>query len=224
MRSSFLAAVAACCLLVGNAHATVVIKSLGTSAPPSKLSTYALTAFAADPTADGTSVTSAPGPSGNNIDFAPALTKVTIGDGWATWSNGYTSSVYTCLDCTTATITLPAQTRAFYLYAEPEEFATFNITVTTDSGATLTEPVAGQAGAVGFGISGDAGESLMTVTVAIPAGADGFAIGEFGINVGPAILPPPLQPIPTVSPWALLALALLVLGLGIHGLRTRRTV
>lgn len=217
MRLAYLAGIVACCALMGNAQATVQINSLGTAAPPAQLGLYAVTAFPADPTANGTAVSSAPGPGGHNPSFSPNLTKQTIGMGWATWSNGYVGAVYTCIGCTTATVTLPGKTRAFYLYAEPEAFATYNITVTTDSGATLTKAVAGQAGAAGYGIYTDAGEAIVTVTVDIPGGAGGFAIGEFGIYAGDALF----APIPTLSPWALLLLALLLLGCGAYVQRSR---
>ena len=73
-----------------------------------------------------------------------------IGNGWATWSHGYTGDVYYNNGDNNITMTMPAGTGAFYFYAEPDPFETFSITATADDG-TITIPVTGSAGANGFG-------------------------------------------------------------------------
>lgn len=56
------------------------------------------------------------GPTGQ-VGFSSALFHTLIGSGWNTWSNGYTGDVCTTGGLTHTTITLPADTGAFYFYA-----------------------------------------------------------------------------------------------------------
>src|SRR5205823_12856005 len=109
--------------------------------------------------------------------------------GWATWSNGYTGDVYACIatettPCTTLTITLPANTVAFYFYVEPNNFATFTVTATLADGTTSGPvSVAGNSGATYFGFYTTSLSSPITsVMITVDAGAGGFAVGEFGID------------------------------------------
>jgi hypothetical protein len=184
LATAVLATIVALTIGVGTARAAVTFDgSPGTGAPPATLGPYTMTQFANDPVAVGSTVSSAPAPVGS-VGFSPSLTNAEIGNGWATWSHGYTGDVYHNVfagDTDTVTMTLPAGTVAFYFYAEPLVFATFDITATTDSGAT-SGPVAveGQAGAKYFGFYATGGDSIATITVTSP-GAGGFAVGEFGI-------------------------------------------
>src|SRR5580704_9013170 len=186
LRNAYLAVVLVWFAFIGSAQATIHIVSLGTGAPPPTVGGFAMSAFAADPVADGTMVSTGPGPGGHNLSFNPSVTKFTVPGSWNNWSNGYASTVYANLNGTTETVTLPGQTRAFYLYAEGNDFATVNITVTSNSGATLTQSVTTPDGAEGFGIFTDGDDSITTVSIDAPAttGEGGFAIGEFGIFVG----------------------------------------
>ena len=79
-------------------------------------------AFGTDSQPTGQPVRGVTGPSGE-ISFSPELNHATVGAGWQTWSNGYTGDVYSTSG-QTVTVTLPGGTRAFYLYAEPQQFAT----------------------------------------------------------------------------------------------------
>lgn len=171
-----------------------------------------MTAFAADPVADGTTVSTAPGPGGRNLSFNPSLVKLTVPGTWNNWSNGYTSTVY-AVDGTTVTVSLPGLTRAFYLYSEANDFETIDITVTSNSGASLTQTVTTPDGAEGFGIFTDGDDTIATITVAAPSAGDGFAIGEFGIFSGAGIA---AAAVPTLNPATLLLLALLLLGCGVY--------
>ena len=139
-----------------------------------------MTPFGADAQATGASVSGVTGPTGA-LQFSPSLEHCLIGGCWATWSNGYSGDVYaTTTD--SITITLPAGAQAFYFYAEPDQFATFSISATTDSGATSGAiPVAGQGGAEYFGFYSTSSSALKTITVSA-TDPDGFAIGEFGIS------------------------------------------
>ena len=152
----------------------------GTSAPPSTLGSYSMRSFAPDTQAVGEDVDSVTGPTGS-VTFSPSLEHDQVGDGWATWSNGYTGDVYST-GSDTVTLTLPAGAKAFYFYAEPDQFMTFSMKATSTDGTTSGPiAVAGQAGAQYFGFYSTGAGSLktITVTVGVPAG---FAVGEFGIS------------------------------------------
>lgn len=220
MRNAYLAVAVVCFAFIGTAQATIHVVSLGTNAPPPKLGGFSVTPFAADPVADGTVVSTGPGPNGHNLSFNPSMAKYTAQGSWNNWSNGYAGTVY-FEDGTTETVTLPGLTRAFYLYSEGNDFATINITVTSDSGATLTQSVTTPNGAEGFGIFTDAEDTIATVTIDAPTAAAGFAIGEFGIFVGAGVGPP--VAVPTLSQSTLLLLALLLLGCGVYVQRRRNS-
>jgi hypothetical protein len=157
----------------------------GTSAPPPTLGSYQMTPFPADTQAVGATVSSVVGPTGN-LGFSAGLRHCLTPnpDGcWQTWSNGYSGDVYAS-SSQSLTMTLPSSTKAFYFYAEPEQFMTFSITATSDDGTTSgAVPVGGQGGAEYFGFyaTGSATISTITVTGADP---DGFAVGEFGVSDG----------------------------------------
>jgi hypothetical protein len=152
----------------------------GTSAPPSTLGSYSMTPFSADSQAVGQDVSGVKGPNGS-VGFSPSLEHDQVGNGWATWSNGYTGDVYST-ESDTVALTLPAGTKAFYFYAEPDQFMTFSMTATSTDG-TSSGPiqVAGQAGAQYFGFYSADASSLKTITVT-SGDPDGFAVGEFGVS------------------------------------------
>lgn len=152
----------------------------GTGAPPTTLGSYTVAPFAADSRPVGTDVSSVAAPSGS-LGLAPSLEHDQVGDGWATWSNGYTGDVYST-QTDSVTLTLPASTKAFYFYAEPDQFQTFTITATNSDGTSSGAiPVAGQGGAQYFGFYSTDSSSLTSITVT-SADPDGFAVGEFGIS------------------------------------------
>lgn len=155
----------------------------GTSAPPSTLGPYSMRPFAPDTQAVGESVSSVAGPTGA-LEFSPSLKHCLTPNPegcWQTWSNGYSGDVY-ATSSGSITLTLPSSARAFYFYAEPEQFMTFSMTATSNDGTTSGPiPVAGFAGAEYFGFYATGTASLKTITV---SGGDpnGFAIGEFGVS------------------------------------------
>jgi hypothetical protein len=200
----------------GQVKADIVIVDLGTAAPPTTLGGNAMTPFGPDPQPIFTQVASA-------ISLAPAATvnftnetqeHVTIGSGWATWSNGYTGDVYANAyagpDFNTIAMSLGTPAKAFYFYAEPNAFSTFNITVTDQNGGTYTAAVNGFAGANGFGLYGINGQQVASVTVTADPNAGGFAVGEFGIAN------------PTPEPASLTLLGLGAAGLGGYLWRRRK--
>jgi hypothetical protein len=102
-----------------------------------------MTPFGNDGRADGT-VSDVPDPAGT-IGFSPSLSHRQVPGSWATWSHGYTSDVY-FTGGPQITITLPAGTKAFYFYAEPEQFAVFSVQATAQDGTTPGRSVQGEAG------------------------------------------------------------------------------
>ena len=181
------------------ANAAIVFTNLGTGAPPSTLGGYSMTMFspsaqAAIPDSYGTPIYVIPGgPSGSTITVAPGVYKATATISWnSSWSHGYTGPMYYSGSVTQATLTLPAGTKAFFLYTQSNYYGTYNMTVSTNSGAT-SGPVAvnmGQLpptdGATGFAFHATAGETISSVTITGPGDGSGFAFGEFGINGGVA--------------------------------------
>ncbi len=173
-------------VLVLPMQAAIHFQNLGTAAPPGSVGGVTVRAFdrgvqAAIP--DFTGITNIPGaPMPGGLLSSNTLDKRTIGSGWATWSHGYTGPVY-FNSPNTVTLTLPPGATAFYFYAEPNVFSTFNITATTDSGATSGAiGVSGSSGATGFAFYTDGVDRIATVTIAADPAAGGFAIGEFGIG------------------------------------------
>jgi hypothetical protein len=161
--------------------------SPGTAAPPATLGPYTMTPFGDDARPEFGTVSDVPDPAGT-IGFSPALSHRQVPGSWATWSHGYTSDVY-ATGGTQITISLPAGTKAFYFYAEPQQFAVFSVQATAQDGTTSGPiPVQGQAGAQYFGFYGTGSATLASITVTT-ADPTGFAVGEFGINpaAGPVI-------------------------------------
>jgi len=128
-----------------------------------------------------------------------------IGDGWATWSGGYTGQVLADYSSTSVTYTLGAGVTGFGFFAEPDEFDTFDITLTTADGS-LTQAVQGDAGAEFFGWTGS-GITSFTVS-----SSDDFAVGDFYDTTAPLSVPEPAM-------WAMMLAG--IAGLG-AALRRRR--
>lgn len=182
MSRIFLSAALIALFSAGVANAAIIGVAGGTGAPSTTLGAYTMTPFADDARAtfvDVTTVAAPNPPVGGFIGFSIPLSHREIGDGWATWSHGYTGDVYFTKGALSVTLTLPADTGAFYLYAEPNPFQTFSIKATSASGTSVTQSVDGFAGAKYFGFhSTDPFDAI--VSIEVKSSAD-FAIGEFGI-------------------------------------------
>ena len=176
-------------------HAAIVFTNLGSSAPPSSIGGYPLTPFDLAPQAalaEYSVISLIPGsPVPGSLGTSPAVTKYTAGVSWASsWSHGYTGPIYYSGGPDQVVLTLPAGSKAFYFYAQPNYYGTYSMTVTTnDGGSSGPIPVSTgyfdpSQGAGGFAFHADAGETITTVTISSP-GTGGFAFGEFGINAGP---------------------------------------
>lgn len=201
-------ALASIILLYSTAAAQPALLELNTAAPPAKLGIFDMVPFASDATPIGNSSLSVPVPLGStpvgNVGFSTELFHYKANSAplaWATWSNGFNGHVYH-YDLTAVsepaqtdsiTLTLPASTKAFYFYVEPEFFGPFDFQIsatTADGGSNMipAQLINGQGNAKGYGfyVADAAAPSLTTVSI---AGTDtwpgGFAIGQFAINGTP---------------------------------------
>lgn len=160
--------------------------SVGTGAPPSTLGGYPMTAFQVDSRGIGATVSSVADPAGT-VSFSPSLRHYRVGNGWATWSHGYTGSVYFSGEAAagqdpTIELTLPTGTKAFAFYAEPNAFSSFSVEAIASDG-TSSEPanIHGKSGARYFGFYGSSGQTLTSITITA-SDPRGFAVGEFSIS------------------------------------------
>jgi hypothetical protein len=153
----------------------------GTGAPPSTLGGFTMIGFPDDPRDTFLTVFDVPSPMGGDVGFPAGVSHREVGDGWATWSHGYTGDVYFTNGLPSLTITLPVGTSAFYFYVEPEVFSTFTVTAIANGFAGTSTSVNGLGGAQYFGVYGTGGSTISSIVVSAPADANGFAVGEFGI-------------------------------------------
>ncbi len=182
------------------ANAAIVFQNLGTSAPPANVGGFAMTPFnqaqqAALPDSYEISVPFIPGsPVPGNLVVNPLTYKATAGTTWWAfesnpWGHNYLGPVFFTYE-ESATLTLPANAKAFYFYVQPNSGGTWNVTATTNSGATSGPvPVTSwfsEGAANGFAFYSTAGETITSITVTGQSGTAGLAFGEFGINGGPA--------------------------------------
>lgn len=197
---------------------TIVFTDLGTTAPPASVGGVAVTPFSQAPQAaitDLTMVTSIPG-GASAVAVSPSAQKRTVPGTWSTWSHGYTGAVY-YVTSTTATLTLPANTTAFYLYAEPN-LGNLTVSATANGGVTGGPfTVNSVSGAHGFAFSTTtSGEAITSITVT--QGATDFAIGEFGMATAAAA---GTAAVPALSTIGLLAFAAALASAGVFFLTTR---
>jgi len=155
----------------------------GTGAPGPTLGPYGMISFPDDTRDNYSTVSSVDSPLGGTVDFSIDMSLREIGSGWATWSHGYTGDVYFTDGATDVTMTLPAGTLAFYLYAEPDPFEVWTITATSQDGTVVSQDVDGLGGAAYYGFYADGGDLITTITIECD---EDFAVGEFGIAAVPA--------------------------------------
>ena len=130
-------------------------------------------------------------PAGGSVSFSPSLNHDIVGVTWSTWSNGYTGDVYDTMGDSPVVLSMPINTDAFYLYAEPKGPGTFLLTASAQDGTTASAHIVGDSGAKYFGFYGTVGDTIKSITVSASTSAGGFAVGEFGISSGALPVPEP---------------------------------
>jgi hypothetical protein len=148
---------------------------------------YPLDLTDADPSGVFADVTTVPGtPDCGPITFSIPMSHRKIGLGWATWSAGspatWDTSVYYTNGALSVTIGLPALTKGFAFFAEPNPFGLWEITATDQDGTPHVQTIEGFAGAAGFSFYGTGATTLSSVTVSSTVD---FAVGEFYITCVP---------------------------------------
>jgi len=153
-----------------------------TGPPPSQLGLYYAQGFEEDPRPLYEDVFEVPSGCGGEVLFDLPMSHRRIGEGWATWSHGYTGDVYFTNGLPAVALTMPADTDAFYFYAEPASFSPFYFEAIANDGTSsgLIE-VEGAAGAKYFGFYATGCSTIAYITVATDPAAGGFAVGEFGV-------------------------------------------
>ena len=152
----------------------------GTGPPPDTLCGCPMTPFPDDPRPTLQDVTDVPSPCPipDDIGFSIPMSHRKIGDGWVSWSHGYTGDVYYTNGVTEVTITLPPASHEFYFYVEPNPYGlhTFKLTA---NGIFVSEEFTAE-GSSGAAYAGVCGSGLDTIKIECTSGVD-FAIGELGI-------------------------------------------
>ncbi|MFI4917466.1 MAG: GC-type dockerin domain-anchored protein [Phycisphaerales bacterium JB060] len=177
------AASAAVMIAAAATQAQVSGTNLGTAAPPSSLDGYSMSA-GSDGRATFSDVTSANVGGGRTVDFSTSMSLRRIGDGWATWSHGYTGPVYFTPNDRMTMRFDSGEVGAFIVYVEPNQFGEFSFEITgrdaSGSSVAYNANIVGDAGAMGFGFSAPAGGHITSVRVLNTDGnSGGFAVGEF---------------------------------------------
>lgn len=171
----------------------------GTGSPAATLGPYTMTPVVDNRSANTiTGTTFVVSPISGTITFSPGAYIYKTGAPLS-WANGYTGKIYFLPNSNVAPppagpiqVSLPPNTKAFYLYASPAN-GTYNVTVSARNGylppieQVFPVTAAGTAYARYFGFYiNQPGFSITTITITAPdAGALGAAIGQFGIYQEP---------------------------------------
>jgi hypothetical protein len=149
----------------------------GTGAPPSKLDGVSMHKFGKD-SRGAVSVGSVSGPTGA-VAFSRKVSHRVVGQSWRTWSHHYSGDVY-FVRKNSVTLHLPAKTKAFYVYVEPNSFKPATVTAKSGGAGSGGVTVEGNSGAKFFGFVAKGKGHLKSVKIGV-SDHKGFAIGEFGI-------------------------------------------
>ena len=182
--ASFLGTMLLICLVAlspSAARAGIFGEARGTDAPEATLGGYTMTTFPDDPrpTIPNPYVTSVDSPLGGTVDFGSDMWHFTISpQGWSNWSHGYTGDVYWTATNSSVKLTLPAQTGAFYFYAQPKT-GSGEVAITASSNNTeVIQDVQSDGGAAYFGFYADGTDTISSIMI---TSSIDFAVGEFGI-------------------------------------------
>jgi hypothetical protein len=179
-----------------------MVTTPGTLAPPATLGGYDMFAFPIDSRPesgppDYIQTNYAPFWESATLDFSEDVDIKRTPGSWATWSHGYSGTVYAAdFFVTEITLTFPTDMKAFYMYVQPNLFSVFEFEFVSD-GAGETLMIDGNGGARYVGVyTDDPLGSLGSLTITQVDGlADGFAFGEFGSNIPgqSSVIPEPAQ-------------------------------
>jgi hypothetical protein len=110
------------------------------------------------------------------VDFSIPVMHLSVHFGG--WSHGYTGDVYWTKLAHSIELTLPAQTGAFYFYAQPKK-GRGNVAITASSnGTSFSQDVESDGGASYFGFYADGTDAISSIII---TSSIDFAVGEFGI-------------------------------------------
>ncbi len=164
-------------LLPSVARADIFGSAGGTAAPAATLGPYTMTPFPDDTRNLGDYVTLVNSPLGGTVDFSPEVMHLDIPTG-PNWSHGYTGDVYWTATNSLLELTLPAQTGAFYFYAQPGP-GSGTVTITASSNGTeVNQDVESDGGASYFGFYADGTDTISSIII---TSSTDFIVGEFGI-------------------------------------------
>jgi hypothetical protein len=178
--ASFLGTMLLICLIAlspSAAQADILGYKGDTAAPAATLGPYTMSSFPDDTRQLSWDVTSVDSPLGGSVDFSiPLMHLISVHFGG--WSHGYTGDVYWTKLAYSIELTLPAQTGAFYFYAQPK-MGSGNVAITASSnGTTFSQNVQSDGGALYFGFYANGTDTLSSIII---TSSIDFAIGEFGI-------------------------------------------
>jgi hypothetical protein len=178
--ASFLGTMLLICLVVlppCAARADIIGEDRGEVAPAATLGGYTMTPFPADPNPISWDVQSVVSPLGGTVDFdikLMHLTSVHFGG----WSHGYTGDVYWTKLANSVELKLPAQTGAFYFYAQPKTGSGTVAITASSNGTTFSQDVESDGGAAYFGFYVEGTDAISSIVI---TSSIDFAVGEFGI-------------------------------------------
>ena len=192
---AMIASLGALSLAPAAADAAVVFDgSPGTGEPPATLGGYVMVPIE-ETRANATLVSNAPLPNGTAAFDQDVriltVSKVFNPAGWtADWGGWEGKKVYWAFQADdTVKITLPAGTKAFYLYGHAEVFGATVVTATAQDGTSsgpipVTNQPGGSPDAQFFGFYATGSDVLQTITVAAPNAGRGLAVGRFATDDG----------------------------------------
>gem|GEM_PF-3569023 len=170
---------------------------LGQVAPPAHLGGYSLVAALAPSASVGAAVDKVDFPGGRQAVFDGMLELMRVGQGWEKWSHGYGGDVLywdeLLLGRSTVRLALPAGTRVFSLFLEPNFFGPASFRVTASNGAESIFldgwSVEGEGGARGlaFGVRAGAPDLVSVTFSGLNPDPDGFGFGELALNGAPHV-------------------------------------
>jgi len=157
--------------------------------PPATLGPYTMTPLPPDTRETGAAVTAIAAPTGEIALSAPhTIHRIPVT--WSSWAHGYTGPLYFAgPGVSEATLTLPPDTLAFYLYIKGNNLDTAEVYAIVN-GVTYTLRGGGFNEATYFGFY-SLDEPITSVTYG-GATTHGVCVGEFGIYTGPAPVEAPV--------------------------------